>query len=112
MAKDNEVSRAWILIWCMEDQVFYYKDIAMRIGEEIWMKANPLAGGSSCMEELTWIVGQGAAPPSLSSSGWVQMDSGRGDLLRDPRILIHSASHFQRRKLFSLSPPCLLPYES
>lgn len=35
----------------------------MRIGEEIWMKANPLAGGSSCMEELTWIVGQGAAPP-------------------------------------------------
>lgn len=32
----------------------------MRIGEEIWMKANPLAGGSSCMEELTWIVGQGA----------------------------------------------------
>lgn len=31
----------------------------MRIREEIWMKANPLSGGSSCMEELTWIVGQG-----------------------------------------------------
>lgn len=59
----------------MEDQVFYYKDIAMGIREEIWMKANPLSGGSSCMEELTWIVGQG--PPSLSSFGWVQMDSGR-----------------------------------
>ena len=35
------------------------------------MKENKLSGG---MEELTWIVGQG--PPSLSSFGWVQMDSG------------------------------------
>jgi hypothetical protein len=43
----------------MEDQVFYYKDIAMRIREEIWMKANPLSGGSSCMEELTWDSGAG-----------------------------------------------------
>ncbi len=34
----------------------------MRIREEIWMKANPLSGGSSCMEELTWIVGQGTNP--------------------------------------------------
>ena len=41
MAKDNEVSRAWILIWCMEDQVFYYKDIAMRIGEEIRRIGDP-----------------------------------------------------------------------
>ena len=31
----------------------------MRIREEIWMKANPLSGGSSCMEELTWDSGAG-----------------------------------------------------
>ena len=29
----------------------------MRIREEIWMKANPLSGGSSCMVELTWHSG-------------------------------------------------------
>lgn len=37
----------------------WWPDSAWPGREEIWMKANPLSGGSSCMEELTWIVGQG-----------------------------------------------------
>ena len=54
-SKDNEVSRALILIWCMEmeDKVLYEKDIAMRIRVG-WIKANQR--WASCMEDLRWIV--------------------------------------------------------
>lgn len=50
------------LVYGRSSLLFYYKDIAMRIREEIWMKAIPPnkkkeKGGSSCMEDRRWIVG-------------------------------------------------------